>query len=799
MRLFDWSENNMRFTEGFNRDCSGLRLHRGHSWFRAEIRPDSVEVLVPTREINSINDTTTGTNLHYVFSSPAENMISVRIYHFDQGEILPKFELNTQHGALRVEQNEKTLTLTSGRLRAVLQKEGLFSYAFFYGDKPLTAGGNKGTAYVTDIDYEADRFSDADGRLPRPYYMTETYIREMLGLDVGEYIYGFGEQFTPFVKNGQSLDIWNRDGNTNCDYSYKSIPLYLSSKGYCVLVNSPDQVEFEVGSIDVRNVEFSVPGEELEYIVIGGADNREVLSRYTGLTGRSALPPAWSFGLWLSSSFALRADAETALEFVKEMKQRDIPLSVFHFDCRWMDDFNSCDFVWSDRFGDAKKLLQTLHDQGVRICVWINPYISQESILFKEGRDKDYFIKHPDGRVWQTDAWMSAMAIVDFTNPKATSWYLEQLEALIDMGVDCFKTDFAERLPTKVVYHDGSDPHRMHNYYSILYHQAVFGLLQRKKGEQEACLFARSATVGTQQFPVHWGGDNAASYVSMAETLRGGLSFCQSGFGFWAHDIGGFNYTPTPDLYKRWVAFGLLSTHSRLHGFQSYRVPWCFDEESSDVLRHFSKLKNTLMPYLYAGAVRVHQEGIPLMQPMMLTFPDDISCLTLDRQYMLGDSLLVAPVFREDGTAEFYVPAGSWTDYQSGQVYEGGRWYRRQYDYFSLPLLVRPASILPVGSYDHTVEYDYAHGIRFKLYAFDEGDKSEFKLYDMTGRLTHAVTTVRQDDQISFVLHGPATEYSVQLIGVQKASHILGATGELHADGLLLRPDAGIERIVVQL
>ena len=183
------------------------------------------------------------------------------------------------------------------------------------------------------------------------------------------------------------------------------------------------------------------------------------------------------------------------------------------------------------------------------------------------------------------------MALVDFTNPDAVAWYQSKLKALLDMGVDCFKTDFGERIPTDVVWHDGSDPQRMHNYYAQLYNQAVFELLEAERGEGEAVLFARSATAGGQQFPVHWGGDCESTFDSMAESLRGGLSLAASGFGYWSHDIGGFEGTPDPAVFKRWVAFGLLSSHSRLHGSGSYRVPWAFDEEAVDVLRHFTQLK----------------------------------------------------------------------------------------------------------------------------------------------------------------------------------------------------------------
>jgi alpha-D-xyloside xylohydrolase len=412
------------------------------------------------------------------------------------------------------------------------------------------------------------------------------YLHEQLSLGVGETVYGLGERFTPFVKNGQVVDIWNEDGGTSSEQAYKNIPFYLTNRGYGVLVNHSERVSFEVASEKVERVQFSVPGESLDYFLIYGPTPKEVLTRYTALTGRPALPPAWSFGLWLSTSFTTNYDEATVTNFVQGMADRDLPLHVFHFDCFWMKEFHWTNFEWDERvFPDPAGMLQRLKARGLRICVWINPYIAQRSALFAEGMANGYLVKRPNGDIWQWDRWQAGMGLVDFTNPAACRWFADKLRGLIDMGVDCFKTDFGERIPTEVVYHDGSDPVKMHNYYPYLYNKAVFETLEEALGKGQAVVFARSATVGGQQFPVHWGGDCTATFESMAESLRGGLSLCLSGFGFWSHDIGGFEQTAAAAVYKRWCAFGLLSSHSRLHGSSSYRVPWLFDEEAVDVLR----------------------------------------------------------------------------------------------------------------------------------------------------------------------------------------------------------------------
>ena len=289
----------------------------------------------------------------------------------------------------------------------------------------------------------------------------------------------------------------------------------------------------------------------------------------------------------------------------------------------------------------------------------------------------------------------------------------------MDQGVDCFKTDFGERIPTEdVVYYDGSDPVKMHNYYTYLYNKAVYEVMQERNGSENAILFARSATAGTQKFPIHWGGDCHSTYPAMAESLRAGLSFGMSGFGYWGHDIAGFEDKPTQDIYKRWTQFGLLSSHSRYHGSTAYKVPWLFGDEAVEVSREFTRLKLRLVPYLTSQSKITHETGVPMMRAMALEFQDDPACEDIDTQYMLGSDLLVAPIFREDSVARFYVPdaggdhAGqAWTNLLTGKSYEPGHWYTESFDYHTLPLLVRPGAELTMLSEDDIDEQCTARGI----------------------------------------------------------------------------------------
>ena len=389
------------------------------------------------------------------------------------------------------------------------------------------------------------------------------------------------------------------------------------------------------------------------------------------------------------------------------------------------------------------------------------------------------------------------MGLVDFTNPDAVKWYQNKLKTLLDMGVDCFKTDFGERIPIDVKYHDGSDPVSMHNYYTFLYNQAVFNLLKEVKGEGEAILFARSATAGGQQFPVHWGGDCSATYASMAESLRGGLSFTLSGFSFWSHDMGGFELTAAPDVYKRWLQFGLLSTHSRLHGSKSYRVPWLFDKEAVDVCRKFTKLKLRLLPYLYSMAVKSHKTGIPSMRAMIMEFNDDPAVKYLDMQYMLGDSILVAPIFNKEGHVEYYLPNGKWTHLLSGEVKEGGRWYAEDYDFFSLPVFVRENTLLPIGAVDTTVDYDLEKDVQIQVYELGEKAAATCEVVNRTGETAMVVKAGRDGNNVIFETSEENKGMTYLLRNIHAVSGVTGGTVVEDTDaGIVLAP-AGCKMEVV--
>lgn len=603
----------MKFTNGYwmIRDGVDALYAREAYELAADATTESLNVLAPTSVVRGRYDTLNLPTFNVDITTPAEGVIRVCAEHWQGATEYPGFPLNADepgnrdyvtvqangNGDGEVGVNGADVTLTTGGLTVKVVKGAPWNLTFIGEDgKVLTESAGKSLGRFklgAESNVTAQPVSEfgvtMDGSARDE---SDVFIAIQLHLSVGEDVYGLGERFGAYVKNGQSVDIWNEDGGTASEQGYKGIPFYMTSNGYGVLVNNRGHVSFEIGS-----------------------ENTEA----------------------------------TINSFIDGMAERDIPLAAFHYDCYWMREFHWCDFEWDKRFfGDIESTLKRLHE------------------------DKGYLVRKPNGEVWQTDFWQAGMGLVDFTNPAAREWFKDKVKALLNQGVDAIKTDFGERIPRDVVWYDGSPKLSMHNWYTQLYNQAVFEAIEETYGKGNACLYARSATVGGQQQPVHWGGDCESTFNGMAQSLRAGLSLTSSGFGFWSHDIGGFEGAfPDPAVYKRWVAFGMLGSHSRLHGSTVYRVPWLFDEEDEkngvalvpgqtavDVVREFTKLKLELMPYVYQLGLQPHANGTPVMRSMFVEFPDDPACRTLDRQYMFGPSMLVAPVFTYSGEVSYRFRCG---------------------------------------------------------------------------------------------------------------------------------------------
>ncbi|KAJ9156911.1 Alpha-xylosidase [Coniochaeta hoffmannii] len=735
----------MKFRDGMWLVAEGMKVEYAEGVHEITETERGLSLLCPTTRIRSRGDTLNRSCITLDIHAEIDGVISIEATHWAGARRLgPNFDLypagKPSVDAL-VSLGPKGTTLTSGSLSATIRPdEHTFNISFDAtdGSKHLTNLGHRSVALAYTPAFNNELVTEDMSRI-RHYMLTQST------LSVGESVHGLGERFGAFNKVGQRVQLWNADGGTSSDQAYKNVSFWMSSRGYGVFIDHPGKVDLEVGSERSCRVQTSLEGQRMRWFVIHGPTPKDVLRRYSVLTGRPGTVPSWSFGLWLSTSFTTNYDEQTVNSFLEGMKLRDIAVDVFHYDCFWMKAFKWTDFVFdSDKFPDPKAQIERLKASGLckKVCVWINPYIAQAGEAFKYAAERGYLVMRKNGDVWQWDVWQAGMGLVDFTNPAACEWYVSCLNKLFDVGVDAIKTDFGERIPTRdVVWFDREvDSDRMHNFYAFLYNKVVYEALQKRYGENEAVLYARSACAGTQRFPLTWGGDCESTPEAMAESVRGGLSLGLSGFAFWSVDIGGFEGYPPPWIYKRWVAMGLLCSHSRLHGSGSYRVPWTIDgddkseEGCSRTLSKWTNLKTRLMPYLYQQALESVQTGVPVsLRAVCLEFPNDPTSWYLDRQFMVGDKLMVAPVYEENGEVEFYLPKGKWTSFFTNEVKSGPGWFKERHGFATLPLYVREGTVLVLGSKAaRGAVYDYAQDAEVCLYQVSGGEKA--RLVDSQGK-----------------------------------------------------------------
>ncbi|TFK37706.1 glycosyl hydrolases family 31-domain-containing protein [Crucibulum laeve] len=774
----------VKFSNGMWWTADGVVIDWATEIIKSEAKADSIRCVASSKRINHRGDTLNTPTITLECSSPSPDTLLLTGYHWKAQKTTlsgPDYELypgvdyqklaSGRHDSLTTSKANTNLKIATDTLSATVNTApGQFNIDFVsHGVKAPTSISASPDHLLTKLGWRSVGYIKRNTNAGHPNASLtdpdkgERWFTMQFQLSVGEKIYGLGERFGPFIKNGQTVDMFNEDGGTSSELTYKNVPFFISSRGYGIFIPCPGFVTFEVQSERTTRVNIAIPYESMSAYIIHGPTPAAILERYTLITGRPALPPPWTFGLWLTTSFTTSYDEKTVNEFLEGMDKREIPVGVFHFDCFWMKGFQWCDFEFDeDFFPDAKGQLSRMKERGYKICVWINPYIAQESKIFDEGVENGYFIKKQDGSVWQYDFWQAGMAFVDFTNPEACKWYQLKLEKLIDMGVDCFKTDFGERIPIgNTVYYDKSDPKKMHNYYSFLYNKVTFEIVEKRLGKNQAIVFARSTTAGGQRFPVHWGGDPMSTFEAMAETLRGGMSLGLCGFGYWAHDIGGFEGKPDAALYKRWFAFGALSSHSRLHGSGSYRVPWLIDDtgEADQVLKKFINLKLSLMPYIYSTAIKTHETGVPMMRPLFVEFPEDSYVWNVDTQYMLGPNLLIAPVFNAEGDVQFYLPKGNWYGILDGKVRTGPGFFTENHDFMSLPLFLRPGTAIVLGKEPaagsttrQQATYDYTDGITV-LVNPGEGIDAEVEIPDSESPGKVAVVLQIKGNEASINVH----------------------------------------------
>lgn len=586
------------------------------------------------------------------------------------------------------------------------------------------------------------------------------YAVNSFDLTHDESIYGLGEHFGRMNKVGETLRLWINEGVGNSTGRvYKTTPFYVSTRGYGVFYNHTHPITFWVGSKEKSKIQVAVEEKQLDYYLFVGSI-KEILGNYTNLTGRSPMPPKFSFGTWISRMSYL--SQQQILDVAKTLRQKKFPADVIHMDVSWFTGDWRCDWQFDKtRFPDHEAMCRELHDDGFKFSLWQDPYVLKGTAPWKEASEKKLLAKTkvPFAFTGQFEA-----APIDFTKPEAAEWYKNRLiRPLLEAGVDVIKTDFGEGIQPSMELAGGSG-HALHNVYPLLYNKAAYEITKEVHGEDNAMVWGRSAYAGSQRYPVQWSGDNAATYGSMQGSLRGGLGYGLSGFTFWSQDTGGFVGEPTDELTIRWTQLSIFQSHLRYHGCYPFREPWQYAEKTQNILREYLNYRYQLIPYLYSESIDSAASGLPVLRPLVLDYQDDRTVHAIDDQFMSGRSILVAPVMREDNNRTFYLPDGLWYDFFSKECVGGKQWMTRDCPIERIPIWLKGGSVIPFGPVVQSTR-ELTDETALELVILLDQEKRASGIFNLNKKSSFTITAESRNGKVHIIVDKGLPLGNVQVFG----------------------------------
>lgn len=589
-------------------------------------------------------------------------------------------------------------------------------------------------------------FYDRDGRPilrddpARGIEWTDSQVTMYKEMPAGEHYYGFGQKLGFLDQRGRAMEQWATDDHTHTpdkDTLYQAIPFFLGLRDgrcYGVFVDCTARSRFDMGAAADQAYGVTVTGEALDYYFFAGPGPRQVLARYTELTGRMELPPRWALGN--QQSRWSYYPAERVRQVAAEFRRRQIPCDVIYLDIDYMNGYRV--FTWDQqRFPDPAGLLRALAEQGFKLVPIIDPGVKTDPnyAVFQEGIEQRHFVARTDGTVFTGLVWPGETAFPDFTRAATRRWWGDLHAGLLDQGVAGIWNDMNEpanfsdppTIPETVL--QGEDGRkvahgRVHNAYGLLMCRAAHEGLLRLRPDRRPFLLTRSGYAGIQRYAAVWMGDNHSWWEHLLTAMPMCLGMGLSGVPFVGTDIGGFSGDATGELVARWTQLGAFMPLCRNHSAIGTRdqEPWAFGPEVEAVCRRYLRLRYRLLPFWYQLFAEAARTGLPIMRPLLLAYPDDPETYNLSDQFLLGSDLLVAPVYQPGATRRLvYLPRGVWYDYWTGQAHSGPCHIVAEAPLDVLPLYVRAGAILPLGPEQEYVGQDPGGELTLEVYAGADG------------------------------------------------------------------------------
>lgn len=568
----------------------------------------------------------------------------------------------------------------------------------------------------------------------------------------GERYFGCGERTGGLEKTGSYQVFWNIDPPQGHSASmlnlYTSVPFLLAledGKAWGLFLDNTHRVEFDLAHEQPDRSWFGARAGDLVYYVFCGPTPREVVDRYTELTGRTPMPPLWALGNQ-QSRYSYMDEAEVR-EVARQFRERDIPCDVLYLDIHYMDGYRV--FTWDrERFPDPEGLLSTLREDGFRVVTIVDPGIKVDEGygVYRDGRAQDVYCKTFRGREYHNVVWPGLCAFPDFTSARTREWWGDQLPALLDRGVAGIWCDMDEpalfiplqsTMPDDVVHPGDGDPRfhaQVHNLYGSLMARATREGLRRLRPDERPLVITRAGFAGLQRHALQWTGDNSSwwehLWMSMPQIQTMGLS----GIAWVGADVGGFTGDSNGELLARWTELGVFQPFCRNHSGLGTRhqEPWSFGEPYESAIRAAIKLRQRLLPYLYTVFEECHRTGAPIVRPLLFEYPSDTTTYTADDEFLVGQALLVAPISRP-GVAyrHVYVPEGIWFHLWSGERCAGPAHILAHAPLGQPAIYVRAKTPVPLWPYMSHVEERPPDPLTYLV--FPAEGRGELSLYEDAG------------------------------------------------------------------
>ncbi|MEW6635677.1 MAG: TIM-barrel domain-containing protein, partial [Actinomycetota bacterium] len=646
----------------------------------------------------------------------------------------------------------------------------------------------------------------------------------------GERYFGCGERTSGLEKTGTRQVFWNVDppsGHTaSFNNLYTSIPFILSMQGgraHGLFFDNTHRVEFDLAKENPQRTYYGAEGGNIVYYVFCGPTPRDVVDRYTELTGRTPMPPLWALGNQ-QSRWGYASDEEIR-HLAREFRRREIPCDVIYLDIDYMDGYRV--FTWDrDGFSDPERLISELREEGFRVITIVDPgvKVDEDYGVYTEGRTRDLYCKTRDGEEFRNVVWPGLCAFPDFTNPETREWWGENHRVLTDAGVAGIWCDMNEpslfvprqsTMPGDVVHPGGGEARwhaQIHNTYGSLMARAAREGLLKLRPDERPFVITRAGYAGLQRHAMQWTGDNSSwwehLWMSMPQLQNLGLS----GVAFCGVDIGGFFDDCNGELLARFTEFGVFQPFCRNHTAKGTvpQEPWAFGEPYESVCREMIRLRMRLLPYLYTLFEECHRTGAPILRPLLFEHPEDETTYTADDEFLVGDSLLVAPITRPGiEHRHVYLPEGTWFHWWTGERFEGPAHVLARAPLGEPPLYVKANAALPLGpEMSHvgekpvdplTILIHPAEGSGSSTLYEDAGDGFDYRSGGYARRgisceVTGETVTVRFGEREGS-FEPQRREVLLRLAGIEGSVTVNGETVEPHRDpGALVVPlqeDAG--------